>query len=562
MPPHAVAIIGMAGRFPDAEDVSTLWRNLQEGRTAIRRQSPVTSGYRMHGPNASLPEPVAASVLSDADCFDADFFGVDPGQAQIIDPQHRLFLECVWSALEAAGYDPGNAGEKIGLFAGSCFPTYLLGLLDQRPDLVTEHGLMPITIGNDCDSLTSWVSYKLNLRGPAVTVRTFSSSSLVAVHQAAQSLLAGECDIAVAGAAAVKYPQAISYPGVTSPSGVCRPMDIGADGSVVGNAVAAVVLKRAADAVRDRDHVHALILGSAVNTDGARRASYTAPGVAGKSEVVAEALANADVTASSLGYIEAHAMGTKLGDEVEIASLARVFGGSTRSSEPCLVGAVAANLGHLDAASGIVGLIKTALMLEHRRLVPQPNFRTPNTAMRAAADFLRVCTREDQWECAGPRRAGVSSFGIGGVNAHVVLEQPPVVSSTAAQTGEPRLIVISARTAEALNRISGRLYDWLEQHPQTSIDDLAFTLRTGKREFRQRRAIVTSSRQELLATLVGAPGTPAHIRDNADPRRKLLDDRGARWAEGDSGSLADLRDGRARRIPLPTYPFERISFAL
>ncbi|WP_433574457.1 beta-ketoacyl synthase N-terminal-like domain-containing protein [Nocardia brasiliensis] len=555
-PPFAVAIIGMAGRFPDAEDVDTLWRNLLVGRTAVRRHDPMAA--ESHAAAATtMAEPVAASVLADAQCFDADFFGVDPAEALITDPQHRLFLECVWSALESAGYDPGACGAATGLFAGSCFPTYLLGLLAQRPDLVAAHGLMPITVANDCDSLTSWVSYKLNLRGPALTVRTFSSSSLVAVHQAAQSLLTGECDMAVAGAAAVKFPQVIAYPGVTSPTGVCRALDAGADGSVVGNAVAAVVLKRAADAIRDGDHVHALILGSATNTDGARRASYTAPGVAGKTAVVAEALANADVAASSLGYIEAHAMGTKLGDEVEMAALARVFG-TDKATQPCVVGAIAANLGHLDAASGIAGLIKTALVLEHGRLVPQPNFRAPNAALRACAQ-LEASATGGAWQRPGPRRAGVSSFGLGGVNAHVVLQEPPALPVRTA-SDEPHLVVLSARTPAGLAKTTGRLREWLDRRPGISVPDLAFTLRTGRPQWRHRRAIVASTRDELLSALTDVAAASNGVVDG--PRAQLAA-RGAEWVAGEHVTLDDLAGhSPARRIPLPTYPFERTSFGL
>ncbi|MFB8275236.1 beta-ketoacyl synthase N-terminal-like domain-containing protein [Nocardia colli] len=550
-PPFAVAIVGMAGRFPDAEDVDTFWQNLQKGRTAIRQHSPSAAVLRAAGANGA--GPVTASVLGDAECFDAAFFGVDPAEALITDPQHRLFLECVWTALESAGYDPGNSGVPTGLFAGSCFPTYLLGLLAQRPDLVAEHGLMPITVANDCDSLTSWVAYKLNLRGPAMTVRTFSSSSLVAVHQAAQSLLSGECDLAVAGAAAVKFPQAITYPGVSSPSGVCRALDVGADGSIVGNAVAAVVLKRAADAIRDGDHVHALILGSAINTDGSRRASYTAPGVAGKTAVVAEALANADVPAGSLGYLEAHAMGTKLGDEVEIASLAKIFG-SAKAAQPCFIGAVAANVGHLDAASGIVGLIKAALMLEHGRLVPQPNFRAPNSALRACAN-LAVSAQGGEWKGDGPRRAGVSSFGLGGVNAHVVLQEPPAVPA-GLPTGEPELVVLSARTPDALTKMTERLHNWVQQRPTTSIRDLAHTLRAGRPEFRYRRAVVAANHRELLSALDDSATVVAD-----DATRSRLAAAGADWVAG--GTLGNVAEnGAARRIPVPTYPFERTSFAL
>ncbi|MEV6559364.1 beta-ketoacyl synthase N-terminal-like domain-containing protein [Nocardia sp. NPDC051756] len=550
-PPFAVAIVGMAGRFPDADDVDTLWQNLQAGRTAIRQHRPSAAVLRAAGANGA--GPVTASVLADAECFDAAFFGVDPAEALITDPQHRLFLECVWTALESAGYDPADSGVTTGLFAGSCFPTYLLGLLAQRPDLVAEHGLMPITVANDCDSLTSWVSYKLNLRGPTMTVRTFSSSSLVAVHQAAQSLLSGECDLAVAGAAAVKFPQAITYPGVSSPSGVCRALDVGADGSIVGNAVAAVVLKRAADAVRDGDHIHALILGSATNTDGSRRASYTAPGVAGKTAVVAEALANADVPAGSLGYLEAHAMGTKLGDEVEIASLAKVFG-SVKSGEPCFVGAVAANVGHLDAASGIVGLIKAALVLEHGRLVPQPNFRAPNSALRACTN-LAVSAQGGEWKADGPRRAGVSSFGLGGVNAHVVLQEPPAVPDRI-PADEAQLVVLSARTPEALTKMTGRLRDWVSQRPSTSIRDLAYTLRAGRPEFRYRRAVIAANQRELLSALDG----PAIVTADDGPQARMAA-AGAAWVAGGRLDSA-VANGSARRIPLPTYPFERTSFAL
>lgn len=584
-PPHAVAIVGMAGRFPDAPDLDALWANLVDGRTAIR---PLTvrqrEADRCSAFGTGLP-PAAAAVLDDADCFDAEFFGIGEDEARITDPQHRIFLESVWHALEDAGHDPRRCPPATGLFAGSCFPTYLLGTLAHRSDLIRAHGWLPLVVANDCDSLTSMVSYKLDLRGPSMTVRTFSSTSLVAVHLATQSLLSRECDLAVAGAVAVKFPQGLAFPGVTSPSGTCRVFDAGADGSVTGNAVAAVVLKRAEDAVRDGDHVRALILGSATNTDGAQRAGYTVPAVAGKAEVVAEALANAGVDPGGVGYVEAHAMGTKLGDEIEVSALAKVFGDRRGAAGPCRIGSIAANVGHLDAVAGIAGLVKAALMLEHRRFVGQPGFRTPNAALRASSSVLRVAEDGD-WVSDQPRRAGVSSFGLGGVNAHVVLQEAPARQPTPVadpDSGLPQLFVLSARSPHALGEMIKDLREWMARNPLASLPDVAYTLQVGRAEFSHRRAVVAAGHRTALQALSAPCLAPAYPRGRprpgaavdvlriiadlagAEPVRRglLLGELAEIWSAGTTvpwraaNREALYGPGKRGRISLPGYPFER-----
>lgn len=555
LPPDAVAIVGMAGRFPGAPDVDAFWDQLRAGRSGIR---PATAAERARVGGELGGTPFGVAVLDQVDRFDNEFFGMSDRESVMTDPQHRMFLECVWQALESAGIDPTADNGNVALYAGSCFPTYLTQVLAARPDLVAEYGELATVLANDADTLTALVAYKLNLRGPCLSVRSFSSTSLVAVHLACQSLLSQEADLALAGAAAVKFPQATAYPGTSSPTGRCRPLDERADGSVVGNAVAAVVLKRAEDAIRDGDHVHALILGSAVNTDGARRAALFAPGPHGKAAVVAEALTVAGLDPGDVDFVETNAMGTRLGDQIEVAALAKVLRGRNRAAEPCLLGSVAANVGHLDAVAGIAGMIKTVLMLEHRELIGQPEPVVPLAAARQAPGVVEVCTKSGPWHADRPLRAGVSSFGIAGVNAHVVLQEPP---HRPVETGPgivgPVPIVLSARTPAALARARTRLADWLGRHGDTRLTDIAHTLGSGRAALPCRWTTVVSGIAELRSRLIDdETGAPC---DLAAPGGRPGDPAaggpaGVELSPAATPSGAASRQGR--RIPLPAYSFE------
>jgi acyl transferase domain-containing protein len=504
-----IAVIGLAGRFPGAPDVAALWQGLLDGACAI-------------GP--------AGAVLADADRFDADFFGLTEAEAVVIDPQHRLLLETAWQVLEHAGYDPLAAPERTGIYAGCAFPTYLWSVLARQPDLVHRYGEVDLVLANTADALTARVAYHLNLRGPSLTVAAHSATSLVAVHLAAAALDRGECDLALAGAVSVKFPQSAPGRPMTSPTGRCRSFDAAADGTVIGNAVALVALKRLTDARRDGDRVWAVITGSAIGTDGAARPGFLAPGAAGKADVLRQALTAAGCDAVDLDYLEAHAMGTPIGDAIELSAVAKVLReaepGRRPERGPCLIGSIAANLGHLDEAGGVAGLIKTVLMLHHGEVPPQVGFTEPCTALRTAGCLLEVPIRRRGWPGAGSsRRAAVASFGAGGVNAQVVVESTEPIRST--DDLGPQLLVLSARTRAAVDVAARNLAEWLAAVPDASLADVAFTLQVGRSPFRFRRFVVCDrtavATAELSAdTPTGACDTGADAAAQRPGRRLTL----------------------------------------
>nr|QEO74484.1 Beta-ketoacyl synthase [uncultured bacterium] len=427
-----VAVISMNGRFPGARDVGELWRNLLGGVEAISfftDEELAAAGLDA----ATLGQPnyvKARAVIEGYDLLDGAFFGMNPREAEIVDPQHRLFMECSWEALELAGYNPEAYEGAVGVFCGASSNTYLLFNLLSNREAIASVGAFQTAISSALDFMATRVSYKFNLRGPSVTVQTACSTSLVAVHAACQSLLNGECDMALAGGASVNVPQVSGYTyeegGILSPDGHCRPFDAGANGTVPGSGVAVVLLKRMEDALRDGDHVHAVIKGSAINNDGARKIGYTAPSVDGQVSVIADALGVAGVRPETVTYVEAHGTGTSLGDPIEIEALTQVFSADTDRRGFCAVGSIKANVGHLDAAAGATGLIKAVLALEHKTLPPGIHYEAANPQIDFADGPFYVNTTLREWEPGPtPRRAGVSSFGIGGTNAHVILEEPP-----------------------------------------------------------------------------------------------------------------------------------------
>jgi len=468
-----IAIIGMAGRFPGANTLEQFWRNLRDGVESITFLTDDQLEPSSIDPiTQSDPNYVrAASILDDIDLFDAAFFGIAPQEAALIDPQQRVFLECAWEALERAGYDPATYAGAIGVYAGARTNTYLLNLV-ANPDLFATLGSFQVGLGNDLAFLTTRVAYKLNLRGPSYAVQTACSTSLVAVHLACQSLLIDECQIALAGGIAINVPHKTGYlyrpGGIFSPDGHCRAFDAQAQGTVFGSGVGIVVLKRLEDALADGDHIHAIIKGSAVNNDGALKASFTAPSVQSQATVIADALFNAEVAADSIAYVEAHGTGTALGDPIEIRALTKAFQASTERKGFCALGSVKTNLGHLDTAAGIASLIKTVLALEHQQLPPSLHFHTPNPNIDFANTPFYVNHTLAEWPTHEvPRRAGVSAFGIGGTNAHILLEEaPPPIP-----TQPPRdwqLLLLSAKTEAALERATANLAQQLRSQP-TSI---------------------------------------------------------------------------------------------
>ncbi len=511
-----IAIVGMSGRFPGARDIDEFWQNLCEGVESISfftEEELLQAGASAE--EVKEPNYVRArGVLGDVDLFDADFFGFYPREAELLDPQHRLFLECAWSALEDAGHDPERFDGLVGVFAGVSMNTYLLSFLSSRRGFLTSAEGYQLGIGNDKDFLATRVSYKLNLRGPSVVIQSACSTSLVAVHLACQSLLNYECDMALAGGASISLPEKRGYHYqegmILSPDGHCRAFDAEARGTVSGNGVGIVVLKRLADALKDGDHIYAVIKGSACNNDGSMRVGFTAPGVEGQTEVIATAQAVAGVDPETISYIETHGTGTNLGDPIEIAALTQVFREKTEKRGFCALGSVKTNIGHLDAAAGVASLIKTALALEHKMIPPSLHFERPNPRIGLQDSPFYVNNRLQEWKRGSTlRRAGVSSFGIGGTNAHVILEEPPEVAASPS-TRPWHLVILSARSGAALDEATSNLAAHLKKHPHLDIADVAYTLQIGRRAFHHRRMVVCRSTEEAAGLLA-----------SRDPKRVL-----------------------------------------
>ncbi len=508
-----IAIIGMQGRFPGANDPETLWRNLADGVesiTPLSREEMRAAGVPDH--ITSLPGYVnAAPLLDDVDMFDAAFFGFSARDAALTDPQHRVFLETAWEALEDAGYDPARYEGRIGVFGGCELSSYLYQL-SQNPDALGYIDGMQIMVTNDKDHLCTQVSYRLNLRGPSVVVQTTCSTSLVAVGMACENLRGGRCDMALAGGVTVRVPPRGGYfyvaGSILSPDGHCRPFDAKAQGTIVGSGVGLVVLKRLDDALADGDNVRAVIRAVGINNDGNDKAGYTAPGVRGQAEAVAAAYEAAGVSPDTIGYIEAHGTGTILGDPIELSALTQVFRSHTDRRGFCGIGSVKSNFGHLSCASGVTGLIKTVLTLEHGAIPPTLHYESPNPAIDFAASPFYVTTELQPWVANGtPRRAAVSSFGIGGTNAHAVLEEaPPPPTAPRDDGAKSVLLTLSARSPAALDEATRRLGRHIDGHPDQDLADVAFTLHVGRREFHHRRAVaVDRDDRARAAALLGDP---------------------------------------------------------
>ncbi|MBU6399317.1 MAG: amino acid adenylation domain-containing protein [Verrucomicrobia bacterium] len=504
-----IAIIGMAGRFPGARNLDQFWDNLRQGVESVS----CFTDAELQAAGVAVPKDQthfvkAGAILEGATDFDAKFFGLTPREAQITDPQHRLFLECAWEALEIAGYDPEQFAGSIGVFAGASMPTYLQANLWGHPDLWESLGAHALMLGNDKDFLPGRVSYKLNLRGPSLAIQTACSTSLVTVCVACQHLLNYQCDIALAGGVSLGFPQKRGYRyqegGIASPDGHCRAFDARAAGTITGEGVGIVVLKRLADAVADHDSIDAVIKGFAVNNDGALKMGFSAPSIEGQAEVIATAQAMAGAAPDTISYVETHGTATPLGDPIEIAALTRAFRAGTTAKGFCAIGSVKTNIGHLDAAAGIAGLIKTALALRHAQLPASLHFEAPNPKIDFADSPFYVNTRLCEWKSGpAPRRAGVSSFGIGGTNAHVVLEEPPESEPPAPAAAPPRaqLLLLSARTDTALETAAANLAAHLRSHPHLDLADVAHTLRVGRRAFSHRRMLLARQTAEAIDAL-------------------------------------------------------------
>jgi phthiocerol/phenolphthiocerol synthesis type-I polyketide synthase E len=544
-PSHAVAVVGLGGRFPGARDLDEFWQNLKNGVESLETftDADLDASGVDQALRASKYYVRRGTVLEDADMFDAGFFGMSAGEARLVDPQQRIFLECAWEALEHAGYAPGSIEGAVGVYAGASMNTYFLTQILRNPALIAAAGGYQLMLGNDKDFLCTRVSYKLDLHGPSMTIQTACSSSLVAVQVACRALERHECDMALAGGVSVSFPQRGGYlfqeGMILSPDGHCRPFDAAARGTRGGAGCGIVVLKRLSDALADRDTIHAVIRGAAINNDGGGKAGFTAPSVDGQVEVVATAQILAGVDPRSIGYLEAHGTATPLGDPIEIAALTKVFRAATADMGFCRLGSLKANLGHLDAAAGVAGLIKAILTLKHVEFPPLVNFDCPNPQLDLEYSPFVASARGAPWSAGPtPRRAGVSSFGIGGTNAHVVLEEAPPAPIEPA-TDKAQLLVLSARNAVTLDAAAQRLAAQLAAHPEQALADVAWTLQAGRRAFTHRRIMVARHSGQAMELLRSPDRPPVYsaVHEGGDrPVAFLFSGQGSQFA----GMGADL----------------------
>jgi acyl transferase domain-containing protein len=508
-----VAIVGMAGRFPGAADLDEYWSNLVNGRITVSqftRDELITAGV----PTGEADDPAyvpVRGVLAGPEMFDAPFFGIPPREADIMDPQQRLLLETAWETLETGGLITNAPLGRVGVFAGTGFNYYLHQQVLAAPDILAADGLLSVVLGNEKDHLATRIAYKLGLSGPAISVQTACSTSLVAVHLACQSLRSGDSDVALAGGAYIAFPQHAGYlyevKGIMSPDGTCRPFDTTANGTVPGSGVGMVALKRLEDARRDGDLIHAVIEGSAVNNDGAGKVGYTAPGVAGQIDVLTRAYAAAGVDPSTVGYLEAHGTATEVGDAIELAALHDVFGDG---SAGCSLGSVKANIGHLSPAAGIAGLIKAVAALRAGKIPPLAGLKEPRPELREPRTPFTVDSVARDWTVTDgqSRRAAVSSFGLGGTNAHVVLREAEAPELVTTSDG-PGVVVVSARTGDALKAAADRLATYLRDRPGLALPDVAFTSQEHRRHFAHRIAVVAQDTAAAATALGTAPARTA-----------------------------------------------------
>jgi polyketide synthase PksJ len=503
----AIAIIGMAGRFPGARNLEEFWQNLREGVDSISfftDEELIEAGIEpdlVQNPNYVK----ANGVLDDFDLFDANFFGFTPKEAETTNPQHRLFLEVAWEALESSGYNPDTVDGLIGVYAGSGMNTYLFENLLNNTNIIDSMGLIQLMHSNNNEFMPTQTSYKLNLKGPSINITTACSTSLVSVQTALRGLLAGDCDMALAGGVTISMQQKTGYlyqeGDIAPPDGHCRAFDAKAQGTVGSSGVGIVVLKRLDDAIKDGDYIHAVIKGGMINNDGSAKVGFTAPGVDGQMTAIAKAQAMAGIDPATITYVETHGTGTILGDPIEIEALTRAFRIRSDKKGYCAIGSVKTNIGHTDTAAGAAGLIKTVLSLEHQEIFPSLYFEKPNPKIDFENSPFYVNTKLSQWKTDGtPRRAGVSSFGIGGTNAHLVLEEAPEPEPS--ENPKPyQLLVFSARTESALEKMGRNFKNYLKTHSELNSADLAYTLQVGRKRFEYRRMFVCRGIEDAINRL-------------------------------------------------------------
>ena len=511
-----IAIVGIGLRFPGAQSVHQFWANLRNGVESVQKHSrEELEAAGVQAPLLDNPNYVRSSVpLENMEMFDGEFFGLSPKESAIMDPQHRHFLECCWEALEDAAHTPSGFDGSIGVFAGCGLNSYLMFNLVRNPQLMDAVGLFLLRhTGNDKDFLATRVSYCFDLQGPSINIQTACSTSLVAVHSACQSLLAGECDMALAGGVTISLPHRVGYVyqkgEILSPDGHCRAFDHRSEGTVFGSGAGAVVLRRLQDAIDDGDQIYAIVKGSAVNNDGAQKVSYLAPSVDRQAAAAAEALAVADVDPETVSYVAAHGTGTKIGDPIEISALSQAYGNQSEKVGYCAIGSVKTNIGHLDTAAGVASLISAALALRYGQIPPSLNFDAPNPNIDFQQSPFFVNDRLRDWpRGATPRRAGVNSLGVGGTNAHVILEEPPIGRPATTSSRPYQLLTISARNRDSLDAYCDRLATHLRNNPQQSLADVGYTLHAGRHAFDERRVLACRDHDEAIQLL-----------ESKDPRR-------------------------------------------
>ncbi len=531
IPTESIAIIGMAGRFPGARNMQIFWDNLCHGIESIDffdnpELNPNNPDWLNH-PNYVK----AGGILDDIEYFDADFFGYSPKEAEILDPQQRIFLECAWEALEDAGYNPQSYPGCVAVYGGAGMNTYFINNVYPHINAYNRSFLetmadVQLTMGQEKDFLPTRVSYKLNLTGPSINIQTACSTSLVAVHQAINSLLRGECELALAGGVSIRVPQKTGYiaqnNGIFSPDGHCKAFDADAEGAVFGNGAGIVVLKRLADAIADHDHIYAVIKGSSVNNDGWQKVSYAAPNLEAQASVVSQALAKAGVDASTIDYIETHGTGTNLGDPIEIAGLTQAFRETSPENGYCAIGSVKTNIGHLANAAGIAGLIKTVLALKYQQIPASLHFKKPNPHIDFENSPFFVNTQLSPWKTKErPRRAGVSSFGMGGTNVHLVLEEAPLKTKEALNERYWQILTLSAKTPSALRELTQRYLGYLEADKETLLADICFTANTGRKHFDHRLTVLAESKGHLREQLADFEQISTNVVKSQDQSSKI-----------------------------------------
>lgn len=511
-----IAIIGMAGRFPGAQNIDEFWKNLVNGVESIKKLT--------NQENDNKYKIRASGFLDNIDLFDREYFGFTPGESEIMDPQQRLLLECAVETLDDAAYIPEEFNGRIGVFIGSAISTYLLFNLLTRKDLLETYGMIQISNGND--AIATSLSYKLNLTGPSIDVNTTCSTSLVAVHQACRSLLSYESDMALAGGASINVMQDQGYiyqeGGILSPDGHCRPFDAAAKGTVEGSGLGLVLLKRLQEAITDGDNIHAVIKASAINNDGSSKIGYTAPSVQGQTKVISEAIELANIKADSISYIEAHGTGTVLGDPIEVVALTNAFRYSTKKVKFCAIGSVKSNIGHLNTASGIAGLIKTVLALKHKKIPSSLHFENPNPKIQFEHSPFYVNATLKEWDDSiFPRLAGVSSFGMGGTNAHVIVEEA-IVSKSQVSSRQTHLLLLSAKSLLSLKNILSALIYYLANNAYINLADLAYTLQIGRKKYAFKKWVIVESVNEAIDKLNALYQEISDTHDYDHKQKKLI----------------------------------------